>query len=114
MSILRSIPSPAPTPVSGAIDLHRHTWHGHIKRFHAPVELWQVEDTLADPDYIAASTTEGPGNYLFICEGNTDDHGDPLVVAVRAMPDGSNIVTTAYYDEEYERHQPILWRRGDG
>lgn len=68
---------------------------------------------MADPDYIALSTTE-PGNYLFICEGNTGDYGDPLVVAVRPMPDGSNIVTTAYYDEDYERHQPILWRRGDG
>ena len=96
----------------GQIELHDHTWYGHIKYWHEPVELWQLEDNLADPCYIALSTTE-PGNYLFICEGNTDENGDPLVVAVRPMPDGSNIVTTAYYDQNYERHQPILWRRGD-
>ena len=112
--VLWAIRSPAQSVVAGDIVLFRQTWIAHIKVFHEPVELWQLQDNLSDPCYIAASTTEPPGNVLFICEGNTDDYGAPLVVAVRTLPNGSNIVTSAYYDERYERHQPKLWERGDG
>lgn len=104
--------SPAQALIPGSIVLLKHTWD-HIMAAHPEVELWQLQDTLVDPDYIAASTTV-PGDFVFICEGNTNEYGDPLVVPVRTLPDGSNIVTTAYYDENYGRHQPILWRRSDG
>lgn len=104
------IASPAPSLVHGDITLDRATWHGHIQKYHPEVPLWQIEDTLTTPDYIAASTTV-PGDYVFICEGNTGDNQDPLVVTVRTVPDGSNIVTTAYYDQNYSRHQPKLWSK---
>ena len=104
--------APAQSLISGKIVIHRHTWD-HITSGHPEVEFFQVQDTLTDPDYIAASTTVA-GDYIFICEGNTNEYGDPLIIAVRTLLDGSNIVTTAYYDANYGRHQPILWRRGDG
>lgn len=106
------VKSVAPKLVAGSIILSREGWYGHIKKRHPDVVLWQLKDTLKDPCYVCLSTTV-PGAYVFICEGNTNEYGDPLVVTVMPQTDGSNIVTTAYYDQDYWRHQPQLWRRGD-
>ena len=102
--------SPAPSIIIGDITLTREAWYGHIRIRHPEVVLWQLQDTLSDPDYIAMSTTV-QGAFVFICEGNTNEYHDPLVVTVLPLPDGSRIVTTAYYDEDYWRHQPKVWSR---
>jgi hypothetical protein len=103
--------SPAPSIISGDLTLEAGAWYGHIHVRHPEVVLWQLQDTLSDPDYICSSTTV-QGAFVFICEGNTDDeYGDPLVVTVLPQADGSNIVTTAYYDENYLRHQPKVWSK---
>lgn len=102
--------SPAPSILIGDLTLEAGAWHGHIKIRHPEVALWQLQDTLSDPDYIALSTTV-QGAFVFVCEGNTNEYGDSLVVTVLPLSDGSNIVTTAYYDENYLRHQPKVWSK---
>jgi hypothetical protein len=102
--------SPAPSIISGDLTLEAGAWYGHIRIKHPEVPLWQLKDTLSAPDYIALSTTV-QGAFVFICEGNVNEYRDPLVVTVLPLADGSNIVTTAYYDESYLRHQPKVWSK---
>jgi hypothetical protein len=102
--------SPAPSIIHGDLTLEAGAWYGHIHVRHPEVVLWQLQDTLSDPDYICSSTSV-QGAFVFICEGNTNEYQDPLVVTVLPLPDGSNIVTTAYYDENYLRHQPKVWSK---
>lgn len=105
------IQSRAQKLVPGQIILHKHTWHGHILLSHPEVEIFQVQDTLEDPDYICDSKTR-PGDFVFVCEGNTNDHGEGMRVAVRTQ-DRINFVTSAYYSGS-ATHGTVLWSRGDG
>ena len=95
----------------GAIILYTDTWTDHILWGHPEVDLGHVHDTLADPDYVCASETE-PGDWVLVCEGNTNEYGDPMRVAVRDVG-GQLIVTSAYYADA-QWHGQVLWRRGDG
>jgi hypothetical protein len=97
--------------VPGTITLYKDTFDRHILWGHPDVEFFHVQDTLSDPDYICASETED-GDWVFVCEGNTNDHGDGMRVSVRNV-DGQNIVTSAYYSAA-SWHGKVLWRRGDG
>jgi hypothetical protein len=101
--------SPAQSLIPGSIILYKDTWETHILWSH-DVEFFHVQDTLADPDYICASKTE-EGDWVFVSEGHTDEHGRPNRVAVRNV-DGQNIVTSAYYADA-TWHGVVLWRRGD-
>lgn len=103
--------TPAKAIVPHNIILHQHTWFGHIKIGHPEVDLDQVQDTLSDPDYICDSRTR-PGDWVFVCEGNTNDYGEGIRVAVRHQ-DGMIFVTSAYYSGS-PYLGTVLWRRGDG
>lgn len=103
--------SPAQGVIAGSIILHQHTWYGKIQRGHPEAEYHQVTDTLEDPDIICQSRTR-PTDWVFFCEGNTNDHHQGMRVTVRREA-GVNFVTNAYYSGS-TFHGPVLWRRGDG
>lgn len=105
------VPSPARRLIAGDIILHEHTWFWKIKKNRPEVELHQVEDTLRDPDIICDSRTR-PGDWVFFCEGNTNDHHQGMRVTVR-LQHGEYFVTNAYYSGSVY-HGAVLWRRGDG
>jgi hypothetical protein len=103
--------SPAQDIIRGNILLHKHTWYGKIQRWRPEVEFFQVQDTLEAPDIICESRTRAP-DWVFYCEGNTNDYGEGMRVTVR-HEGGVNFVTNAYYSDS-SFHGHVLWRRGDG
>jgi hypothetical protein len=60
---------------------------------------------------ICASKTRA-GDWVFFCEGNTNEHHEGMRVTVRRER-RFNFVTTAYYSGS-RNHGAVLWRRGDG
>jgi hypothetical protein len=101
----------AQSVLPGAIILYTDTWEDHIVWGHPDVLLEHVQNTLDDPDYICASATE-PGDWVLVCEGYTNEHGDSIRVAVREV-DGQKIVTSAYYSQS-DWHGRKIWERGNG
>jgi hypothetical protein len=97
--------------VPGPITLHEHTWLHKIQKWRPEVDLDQLRDTLQDPDFICDSRTR-PGDWVFFCEGNTNEQHQGMRVTVR-LQDGEYFVTNAYYSGSVY-HGAVLWRRGDG
>lgn len=103
--------SPAQNVIRGNIILHEHTWYGKIHKWRPEVDYEQVQDTLEDPDMICESKTR-PADWVFFCEGNTNDFHQGMRVTVR-QEDAAPFVTNAYYSGS-TFHGSVLWRRGDG
>jgi hypothetical protein len=104
--------SPAPKLTSGKLVLHRHTWFQHVKPNHPDVFLGNVRQAMNDPCEIAQSKTV-PGTYLLLNNRALNSAGQTLRVPFKPLPDGTNLVTSAYFSDA-TGHGKIVWRRGDG
>lgn len=104
--------SPAPRLISGPLVLFDHTWHIHVQPNHPDVYLGNVRQAMTDPCEIAESKTV-PGSYVLLNNTAFNSAGQALRVPVKPLPDGTNVVTTAYFSDATS-HGNIVWRRGDG
>ena len=94
----------------GTVVLYDHTWVDHISTKHSDVPLHEIHTTMLDPCEVCTSKTTG-GSLIMVNTNAVNEHGDQLRVPVKPQPNGTNIVTSAYYG--MTPHGPVIWKRGD-